>query len=73
MQFFPARSLLLATLILTLTACGKSSTEHPAPSSDLVVRIGASAPLKELQKKFGFTPERVVAAARDQLKIAGKA
>lgn len=30
--------------------------------------FGASAPLKELQKKFGFTPENVVAAARQQLK-----
>jgi transketolase len=29
--------------------------------------FGASAPLKELQKKFGFTPEAVVAAAREQL------
>ena len=26
--------------------------------------FGASAPLKELQSKFGFTPELVVAAAR---------
>jgi transketolase len=26
--------------------------------------FGASAPLKELQKKFGFTPERIVTAAR---------
>jgi transketolase len=26
--------------------------------------FGASAPLKELQKKFGFTPDRIVAAAR---------
>ena len=26
--------------------------------------FGASAPLKELQTKFGFTPEAVVAAAR---------
>jgi transketolase len=30
--------------------------------------FGASAPLKELQKKFGFTPEHVVAAAREQLR-----
>ncbi|HWG50543.1 MAG TPA: transketolase [Candidatus Acidoferrales bacterium] len=30
--------------------------------------FGASAPLKELQKKFGFTPEAVVAAARELLK-----
>jgi len=29
--------------------------------------FGASAPLKELQKKFGFTPERVVAAAKEQI------
>jgi transketolase len=29
--------------------------------------FGASAPLKELQKKFGFEPERVVAAARQVL------
>jgi transketolase len=29
--------------------------------------FGASAPLKELQKEFGFTVEKVVAAARSQL------
>jgi transketolase len=29
--------------------------------------FGASAPLKELQKKFGFTVEQVIAAARSQL------
>jgi transketolase len=29
--------------------------------------FGASAPLKDLIKKFGFTPEHVVAAAREQL------
>ena len=29
--------------------------------------FGASAPLKELQKKFGFTVEAVAAAAREQL------
>ena len=29
--------------------------------------FGASAPLKELQKKFGFTPDAVVAAAREEL------
>ena len=32
--------------------------------------FGASAPLKELQKKFGFTPEAVLGAAREQLKLA---
>jgi len=29
--------------------------------------FGASAPLKELQRKFGFTPDSVIAAARDQI------
>jgi transketolase len=29
--------------------------------------FGASAPLKELQTKFGFTPDAVVAAAKEQL------
>src|SRR5262249_56866323 len=32
--------------------------------------FGASAPLKALVKKFGFTPEHVVAAAREQLAVA---
>jgi transketolase len=32
--------------------------------------FGASAPLKALQKKFGFTPDNVVAAAKDQLDLA---
>ena len=29
--------------------------------------FGASAPLQELQRKFGFTVERIVAAAREQV------
>jgi transketolase len=29
--------------------------------------FGASAPLKELQQKFGFTPEHIVRAAREQI------
>jgi transketolase len=32
--------------------------------------FGASAPLKDLIKKFGFSPEHVVAAARQQLQLA---
>src|SRR4029077_1939106 len=34
--------------------------------------FGASAPLKELQRKYGFQPERVVEAVRDLLGRAGK-
>jgi transketolase len=33
--------------------------------------FGASAPLKALQEKFGFTPDRVVAAAMEQLALHG--
>lgn len=29
--------------------------------------FGASAPLKELQKKFGFEPDQVVSAVQQQL------
>jgi transketolase len=29
--------------------------------------FGASAPLKALQKKFGFTPDGLIAAAKDQV------
>jgi transketolase len=32
--------------------------------------FGASAPLKDLVKKFGFTPDHVVTAAREQLRMA---
>jgi transketolase len=35
--------------------------------------FGASAPLKDLQEKFGFTPEAVVAAAREQVEVAATA
>ncbi len=44
--------------------------EHYVGSSGRVIGMqtfGASAPLRELQKKFGFQPDRVVAAAREQL------
>jgi transketolase len=34
--------------------------------------FGASAPLKELQTKFGFTPERIVEAAKEQLELVRK-
>lgn len=30
--------------------------------------FGASAPLKALQEKFGFTPEKIIAAVKEQLK-----
>ena len=39
----------------------------PAGTSIGMNTFGASAPLKQLQKKFGFTPEHLVAAVREQL------
>ncbi len=44
----------------------------PAGQSIGMHTFGASAPLKELQQKFGFTPENVVAAAKEQLGRFGK-
>ena len=44
------------------------------PSGEIIGMrtFGASAPQKELQKKFGFVPERVAAAAREQIAKAAK-
>ncbi len=36
-----------------------------------MITFGASAPFKELQKEFGFEPDHVAAAAREQLGIKG--
>jgi transketolase len=34
--------------------------------------FGASAPLKDVQKKFGFTPDAIVEACRQQLELHGR-
>jgi transketolase len=34
--------------------------------------FGSSAPIKDVMKKFGFTPEKVVAAAKDQIALCRK-
>jgi transketolase len=34
--------------------------------------FGASAPIKDLLKKFGFTTEKVLAAAREQIALSGR-
>jgi transketolase len=31
--------------------------------------FGASAPLKDLQRKFGFTPDAIVTTCRQQLEL----
>ena len=47
---------------------------YVGPSGEVIAMhsFGASAPIKALQTKFGFTPERVLEAARRQLAEAGK-
>jgi transketolase len=34
--------------------------------------FGSSAPIKDLMMKFGFTPEKVLAAAKDQIAKSGR-
>jgi transketolase len=46
---------------------GWSRYVGPAGGIIAMKTFGASAPLKELQRKFGFTPDHVVAAAKEQL------
>jgi transketolase len=43
--------------------------QYVGPTGQIIAMntFGASAPLKELQKKFGFSVEAVVAAAKKQL------
>ena len=58
-----------AVLIAGPTASGKSAlalalAERFGGTVIAMDTFGASAPLKELQTKFGFTPEAVVSAAR---------
>ncbi len=44
--------------------------EYVGPAGKIIgmKTFGASAPLKELEKKFGFTPDAVIAAARELLR-----
>ena len=45
-----------------------------APAAIIGMRtFGVSAPLKELVKKFGFMPEQIVAAAKEQVRLAKRA
>jgi transketolase len=52
------------------TTFGWSRYVGPGGTTIGMHTFGASAPLKELQKKFGFTPDRVVAAAKEQVAAA---
>jgi len=71
MSFYSARPLLLAVLVLTLAACGKSSSDRAAASGDLVVRIGAAAPLTGNQAHIGKDNESGTRMAIDDANAKG--
>jgi transketolase len=51
---------------------GWSRYVGPAGSSIGMKTFGASGPIKGVLQKFGFTPERVVAAAKELLEGGGE-
>jgi len=51
---------------------GWSKYTGPNGHNLCIESFGASAPLKQLLKKFGFTVERVVTAARSQIALHQK-
>ncbi|MDO8811402.1 MAG: branched-chain amino acid ABC transporter substrate-binding protein [Gallionella sp.] len=71
MPFHFVRPLLLAALVLTLGACGKSSSDRAAASGDLVVRIGAAAPLTGNQAHIGKDNESGTRMAIDDANTKG--
>ncbi len=70
MPFRYARSLLLAAFTLTLLGCEKSSTDQSTPG-ELVVRIGASAPLTGPQAHIGKDNESGTRMAIDDANAKG--
>jgi transketolase len=67
--------LAIATIrTLCIDAVQQANSGHPGtPMAMAPVAYGASAPLKELQTKFGFTPEAAVGIARERVAAAGPA
>lgn len=71
MPFHYVRSLLLAALLLMLAACGKSPSDQAAATGDLVVRIGAAAPLTGNQAHIGKDNESGTRMAIDDANAKG--
>ncbi|MBI5439338.1 MAG: branched-chain amino acid ABC transporter substrate-binding protein [Nitrosomonadales bacterium] len=71
MPFHSVRPLLFAVLALSLAACGKSSSDRAAASGDLVVRIGAAAPLTGNQAHIGKDNESGTRMAIDDANAKG--
>ena len=65
------RSLLFAAMFLTLAGCGKSASDQAAASGELVVRIGAAAPLTGSQAHIGKDNESGTRMAIDEANAKG--
>ena len=66
MSFHSTRPLLIAISVLMLSACGKSASNQAAVGGDLVVRIGAAAPLTGNQAHIGKDNESGTRMALDE-------
>lgn len=71
MPIVTARYSLLAAVLLSLAACSKPGTEQTTPSGDLLVRIGASAPLTGPQAHLGKDNENGTRMAIDDANAKG--
>ena len=71
MSFHFARTLLLAVITLALLGCQKASTNDQNSSGDLIVRIGASAPLTGPQAHLGKDNENGTRMAIDDANTKG--
>jgi branched-chain amino acid transport system substrate-binding protein len=71
MKFYSVSSLLLATCVLALAGCEKSATSDQNTSGELVVRIGASAPLTGPQAHLGKDNENGTRMAIDDANAKG--
>ena len=69
--------LAIATIrTLCIDAVQQANSCHPGTPmamAPVACTFGASAPLKERQAKFGFTPEAAVGIARERVAAAGPA
>ncbi|MDD2915487.1 MAG: branched-chain amino acid ABC transporter substrate-binding protein [Gallionella sp.] len=65
------RLLFVAVSILILSACGKSASDQAAASGDLVVKIGAAAPLTGNQAHIGKDNESGTRMAIDEANAKG--
>ena len=65
------QSFLLAALVLTLAACGKSASDQAAASGELLVRIGSAAPLTGPQAHMGKDNENGTRMAIDDANAKG--